>query len=294
MDSYLLRGALDIQMIHEFTKRLSERSTIVDLDEALQLDSVRANTRLWSEKGILIAFAFVDDYHNLRFEIDPQHRSAQLNKEIIAWGVACVRKRNIEAGVQSTLDASFSVEQSWQISLLEQFGFVPADFRTLQFERSLRTPLLAPIFPSGFLLRCTAGEHEVDQLVALHRAAFGTDNMTVAQRLAIMHGAQYERELDLVVVAPNGELAAFCICGLAELAESEISGFTDPLGTHPQYQQRGLGKAIIMAGLHRLKKRGATKATLRTSSTNLPMQGLAAALGFICVAERLWFSKEIS
>jgi len=83
----------------------------------------------------------------------------------------------------------------------------------LQYARSLNEPISEYAFPPGFFLRHVEGEHEVESLVTLHRAAFGTENMTVEQRLAIMHAPQYERELDFVAVAPNGELSAFCICG---------------------------------------------------------------------------------
>ena len=129
-------------------------------------------------------------------------------------------------------------------------------------------------------------------LVDLHRAAFGTDNMTVEERLVIMRVPGYQHELDLVVTASNGELAAFCICGFDE--EDETIGCTDPLGTHPRFQRLGLGSAIITAGMQALKSRGARVVELGTSSQNLPMQELAEKLGFLVVSEKLWFSKQVS
>ena len=146
----------------------------------------------------------------------------------------------------------------------------------------------------GFSLRCVEGEHEVESLVSLHRAAFGTENMTVEQRLAIMHGPQYEREMDLVAVAPNGELAAFCICGFDEQIDAAKTGYIGSLGTFPDYQKCGLGKAMVTAGLHRLRNRGASTVELGTSSKNIPMQRLAESLGFIGVSEKLWFSKKVT
>jgi ribosomal protein S18 acetylase RimI-like enzyme len=293
MKSYLLWGEVDIQLILDFIHQLARKSTIVDLEESLQLASVRATTRLWLSKKKLVGFAFVDDFNNLRFEIDTQYRSAQLDKEIIAWGVSCLKKRNVDTGTDNSLDASFSRDNTWQIALLEKFGFVRADLRTLYYQRLLSKPIMAPVFPPGFSLRCVNGSDELKKLVNLHRAAFGTDKMTVAQRLAIMQAPQYDPQLDLVAEAPNGELAAFCICGLDDTSGSEITGFTDPLGTHPQYQKRGLGKAIVTAGLDRLRKRGAAIVGLSTSSKNLAMQRLAEALDFTCVSEKLWFSKKV-
>lgn len=267
----------------------------------MSLASVRATTRLWLDDGRLAAFAFINDFNSLRFEIDAgrypgdsQGRSTQLENEIVDWGLSCIRKRNAESGQQNTLEACFSQSHGRQIAMLERNGFTRTGLRTLIYARSLRGPVASHAFPPGFSLRPVAGEREVEALVALHRAAFGTQYMTVEHRLAIMRGPSYQRELDLLAVGPGGVLAAFCICDLIGEAEAETVGFADVVGTHPDYQKRGLGKAIVTAGLQQLQSRGATAAKLSTSSDNIPMQRLAQSLGFNCELEKFWFSKEVA
>jgi mycothiol synthase len=294
MKSYLLRKESDIQLMRGLIERLPYESTAVDFEETMLLASVRATTRLWQHNGKLVGFAFVDDYNNLRFEVAPESRSTQLEDEIIAWGVTCVHKRNAKTGANHTLDAAFSRDNAWQIALLERAGFVQASQRTLSYARSLDEPIVPHPLPPGFELRAVAGEVEIESLVALHRAAFGTENMTVAQRLAIMQAPGYEPELDLAAVTSEGELAAFCICSIETDNDAGKVGFTDPIGTHPLYQQRGLGKAIVTVGLHLLKARGASVVKLGTSSANWSMQRLAESLGFTCISEKLWFSKEVA
>ena len=294
MNSHLLRGNSDAQLIRDFVARLPRRSTVADLDEALQIASIRATTRLWQHNQDVIAFAFVDDYNNLRFEVYPAHRSGQIAEEIVAWGVSCIRQRNRETGQDRTLDASCWTDDAWQIAMLEQAGFVRDDFRTLRYARSLSKPIAAYPMPPGFALRCVEGDHEVEQLVGLHRAAFGTTHMTVEQRLAIMHAPGYQRELDLVAVAPDGELAAFCICGYDNARDPFTTGFTDPIGVHPRFQRLGLGKAVVTDGLRLLASRGGNAVELGTGSDNMPMQRLAESLGFVCVLEKLWFSKTVA
>ena len=295
MKSYLFGDESDIQLMRDLIKHLpANELTAVDFEEAILLASVQATTRLWQVNGKTIGFAFVDDYNNLRFEIQAESRSAQVENEIIAWGIACIKARNAKTGKDNTLDAVLRAENIWQIAMLERTGFVRSSLRTLRYARSLHEPIMKPVFPSGFSLRCVAGEDEVESLVTLHRAVFGTENMTIAERLAIMHTPTYDRELDLVAVTSGGELAAFCICSLADEMNSEKVGFTDPIGTHPRYQQRGLGKALVTAGLQRLKKRGVAVVELGTSSNNIPMQQLAQSLGFTCIAEKLWFSKSVA
>ena len=266
-------------------------STVVDLDELLLIPAVRAATRLWRHGGRVVAFALVDPYNNLGFDIDPDHTSPQLEAAIVDWGVACLRKRNAESGEEGTLDASCSADNAARIALLDRHGFIRESLRTLDYARSLVAPIPDHPLPQGLSLRSVRGEQEVEALVALHRAAFGTDHMTVDGRLAIMRAPQYEPEMDLLAVAPNGELAAFCICGFDD--PGRTVGYTDPIGTHARYQRQGLGRAIVTAGLHALRDRGATTAELGTSSENVAMQRLAEALGFRVVSESVWLSRAV-
>ena len=293
INCHLLRDEADVQLMRDLIERLPHETTVVGFEENMLLETVRATTRLWQQDGHAVGFAYVNDYNAIRFEIDAAHRSPDLENDVIAWGIRCMQNRNMATGQNKQLKATFKATHTWQIALLERHGFVCDEFRTLQYGRSLHNPISPHPLPSGFSLRCVTGEHEVEQLVALHRAAFGTKNMKVAHRLAIMQAPHYERELDLVAVAPNGELAAFCICGIEEGEDSEKTGFTDPIGTHPNYQRHGLAQAMVTAGLRLLKGQGLSSVQLSTGSNNMPMQRLAESLGFTCIAEKLWFSKEI-
>ena len=287
-----LQNETDIQDMRELVNQFPCRAGSLDLEESLSVRSVRATTRLWRVDGRLIGFAFVDDFNNLRFEIDLQSSSEQLQNEIIAWGVSCLRDRNTKSGQDNTLDASFSAYDIWQIEMLEKHGFKRERVLTLRYSRSLDKDLPVHALPAGFSVRFVKGEQEVQALVDLHRAAFGTKKMTFEKRLAIMHAPGYEQELDLVVTAPNGELGGFCICELDK--EDQTIGYTDPVGTHPRCQHLGLGSAIITAGMMALKNRGARVVELGTSSGNTAMQRLAEKLGFVVASEKLWFSKQVS
>jgi ribosomal protein S18 acetylase RimI-like enzyme len=136
------------------------------------------------------------------------------------------------------------------------------------------------------------GENEVPALVELHRAAFGTEHMTADERLGWMHAADYDPALDLVAVAPDGSLAAYCFCAIYR-EENRLSGrsdgVTDPVATHPAHQGRGLAHALLSTGMRLLAARGATRAVLGTSSANLPMQAAARAAGYCVESERVWF-----
>lgn len=277
----------DLRVLRDFIARLPAPS-LVDFDEQIQLASVRATMRLWRQDQQVVGLAYVDDYDNLWFETLPGFALlGQLEQQIIAWGVACIKERNAH-----TLDCSCRAADTPRIQALERLGFERQAERTLRYARSLSLPVIVQPLPQGFWLRPTQGEGEVERLVGLHRAAFGTEQMTVEQRLAIMRAPQYLRELDLVVVAPGGELAAFCVCGLADPVRK--TGYTDPIGTHHRYRRLGLAKAVVSAGLAGLRDAGAEVAELGTGSENQALQRLAASLGYICVEEKLWFSKAVA
>lgn len=292
MESFLLHDDQDVRAIRAFRERLASAPTIVDFEEQILLVSIRETTRLWRQKDQIVGFAFVDEYNNLWFETDRELDCLnQLETEIVEWGVTCLQRRAAQTGAETTLDSTCQATDNHRIRTLTQHGFVPQEVRSVQYVRSLREPIPRYPLPDGFSIRCTQGREEVESLVALHRAAFGTAHMTVEYRLAMMSTPQYIRELDFVVVAPDGSLAAFCVCGFED-SEREL-GYTDPIGTHPSYRRLGLGKALVSAGLTALQTVGARQARLGTRSDNLAMQKLAGDVGFVCVSEKVWFSKAI-
>jgi len=278
--------------------RIIDYPSPVDLREILALGNVQDNTRLWFDaEGQIVAFAFVDHYNNLRFEINSQAAQPDTESEIVTWGVECIRRAMQERNESLTLDASCRDDDAERIALLERHGFVMQEMRSLQIVRSLDGPIRRPQVPTGFSIRHVAGEQEVKALVALHRAAFGTENMTVKERLAMMRVPEYDAELDLLAIAPDGRFAAYCMCSISQ-EENERTGrnegYTDPIATHPDFQQQGLAQALLLTGFQKLKQRGIDTAVLGTSSENIAMQRTAKAVGFRVQFTKLWFAKSVS
>jgi ribosomal protein S18 acetylase RimI-like enzyme len=297
-------GAKDLQSMINLlaavrpADRITDYPSVVDLREILALSNVQDNTRLWFHaKGQIVGFAFVDHYNNLRFEINQQAAHPDTESEIVSWGVECIRRAMQERGESLTLDASCRDDDTERIALLERHGFVMQEMRSLHMVRSLDEPIPTPQVPADFGIRHVAGEQEVKALVALHRAAFGTGKMTVEERLAMMRVPEYDAELDLLAIAPDGKFAAYCMCSISQ-EENERTGrnegYTDPVATHPGFQRRGLARALLLTGFHRLKQRGIDTAVLGTSSENVAMQRTAQAVGFRVQSTTLWFSKLVS
>ena len=63
----------------------------------------------------------------------------------------------------------------------------------------------------------------------------------------------YSSDLDLSVVSDTGEQISFCY-GFVD--KENVIAIIETIGTHPDYQHRGFGKAVVSACLNELKTRG--------------------------------------
>jgi ribosomal protein S18 acetylase RimI-like enzyme len=296
-------NSTDLQLMIDLTQALRAVGQKVypiatDLYEELAEAEVQVTARLWeNDGGQLVGFAYVSRYQNLVDVFDAREITPALESELIAWAVSAVQRRNQEKGETQTLDASSPEEDRARQAFLERFGFKQQEETSLLLARSIDASLPAPQLPPGFTIRPMGGAAEVEVYVALHQAAFGTQMMTVEYRRTIMSAPDYLPELDLVAVAPNGDLAAFCVCQIfpddTPRAGGQKEGWTDPVGTHPNYQRLGLARALILTGMGLLKARGIDMVVMGTSSKNIAMQRTAEAVGFHRVSNTLWFCKAV-
>ncbi len=67
----------------------------------------------------------------------------------------------------------------------------------------------------------------------------------------------YRRDLDIVAATSTGEIAAFSTIWFDDATRSAVCVL---VGTVPEHQRRGLGKAVVTEGLRRLRAMGATRA----------------------------------
>jgi GNAT superfamily N-acetyltransferase len=261
----------------------------VDIEENLASDQVRANTRLWFDEGQPIGWALVDEFNNLLWEFDRRYEEL-LGAQIVEWAETCLRK-SPGRGEAATLDASCRENYADRIAFLKRHGFQQTDVTSVSMARDLSQPIPEPKLPPGFMIRPLAGSSEAEAVAAMHRLAFGTDNMTTEYRLAIMSTSEYDLSLDLIVSAPDGSIVANCICSMNE---QEKTGRTDPVATHPAYQGKGLARALLARGLQLLKERGALSAHFGTRGDNLAMQKTGQSVGFTLESKTIWFSKPVN
>jgi len=131
--------------------------------------------------------------------------------------------------------------------------------------------------PEGYVIRSFAGEIEIESRVAAHRSAFHPSRMTVEKHARALASPLYRQDLDLVAVAPDGQIASYTLVWFDEV---NGKGLFEPVGTHADHRRLGLSRCVIHEGLRRLKALGAAYAFVNSTAGDVPSNRLYASCGF--------------
>ena len=71
-------------------------------------------------------------------------------------------------------------------------------------------------------------------------------------------------------------------------------GYIRMMGVDPEYRGRGLGRAILVAGIEYLRKRGMTEIELSVDSKNSSAKRLYQSAGFKRKGTTLWYQRRLS
>jgi mycothiol synthase len=219
---------------------------------------------LWESDGRLIAFLMPDGGRGeAHFCVHPGLRTLELEEQMLGVAEECLETVKKDGARKLIVWAPQS--DDLRQGLLVQHGYQKDDWPEYQWRRDLDTPVPDVPIPSGYTIRplgdglellerCYAsglGFHEGD----IKAAVENRDDPTWYRN--IQTAALYRRDLDLVAVAPDGAVAAFCTVWFDDATRSACF---EPVATVPAHQRKGLGKALLTEGLRRLQRMGATRA----------------------------------
>lgn len=111
-----------------------------------------------------------------------------------------------------------------------------------------------------------------------------------------MGDPDYEPALDLVALDAGGQLAAICYCAIPKVEAAHAAsqeGRTEPIAVSERYRGRGLGRAIVLQGLHVLRERGMERAALTTEVGNHRAHRLYASLGYRRLYTAHWYLRRV-
>jgi len=248
------------------------------------------NVAMWEDaEGRLQIFAALQfPWLTLDYAIRPEIRTWDIEVHVLDWADSRLAQVAAETNDEFPFNVSALDNEDERIALLERRGYTRWENDMVMFNRPLDS-LPVPQIPPGFTIRSFGGESELEQYTALQRAAFDSTTMTVPWRRHTLHAPYYNPDLDLVAVAPDGQLAGFCIWWHApkrKVAQIE------PLGVHPTFQHLGLSQALMAEGFRRIAALGAESALVQTYSFSEPALKAYEAAGFKVIAHELKYYKE--
>lgn len=159
-------------------------------------------------------------------------------------------------------------------------------------ERPAQVALPHYDLPAGFTMRPLSGVDEVEAYVELHRSVFESKNMTVEWRMRTLQHPDYQPDLDLVIIAPDGRLGSFCICWLNNYPGLTPSGQIEPLGCHKDFRRYALGRIVLTEGLRRLHACRAQAVYVETDSYRNTAYALYESVGFRVIRDVLVYRKD--
>jgi mycothiol synthase len=144
--------------------------------------------------------------------------------------------------------------------------------------------------PAGFVVR-PARLADADQLADARNRSFDDDWTGARYRSAVMTRPGYDTEREIVVEAPDGRIAAFTV---AWVDERNRTGHFEPVGTHADFQRRGLARAAMLHAMSHMRAEGVETATVNHNVENTPAAALYASLGFTKTHETHGYHRPVA
>jgi mycothiol synthase len=274
----------DLQNACEAIDRLDMGTSLDELRTELgdpRLDTAR-DLRLWQDDdGQVIGFGQLwvlqgtaDLNGRLMLWVRPQARDQGLETQIIAWATERLRQAAQEHGKPARLRIQVREGQDDRLAFLRAQGFT-IDRYSFTMTRSLDAPIAEPRLPAGFVIREVAGPHEAEQWAEMFNLSFidhpGSSPWAAQQVLHYLSEPNYRQDLNLVAIAPDGTFAGFCwavIYPEQNARSGRSEGEIDVLGTRRGFRKIGLGRALLLEGLRRIKAAGMASAGLGVIANN--------------------------
>lgn len=254
-----------------------------------------ANTQLWFAGDQLVAWAVLQPpFWAIDYVIHPAYETS-LHPTILDWVEKRARAALLTPYGRPAWYINVFSTQTNRIAEFEQRGYqCQSDLGEDSWSKVLMrrvdpapVKIYRPRTP-GFTIRPLAGEAEVPAYVDLHQAVFGTPNMQVDWRQRTLRHPAYRPDLDIVVAAPDGRLAAFCIGWYdAELQAGQI----EPLGCHADFRKFGLGRVALTEVMARLQALGAQTIYVETDNYRDIAFRLYQSVGFEVFQEVLVYKQ---
>lgn len=234
--------------------------------------------RIWEIHEQIIGIAFAQPFHNA-FDvfISPDLHGSEIEQEIFQWAYQTSRNLMNQIGREDkAVSTDVAETDNNRQTLLTEMGFVQGKNWINDTLRDLSEPIPEIILPEGFTIRPST-QDDYAQLAAVHSGSFGSNWSAELYRDEVMSKPGYDPEREMVVVAPDGRFAAFLIYWFDELNKV---GLFEPVGTHSDFQRKGLGRTLMNHTLCIMRENGMNHALVGHTTDNPASTRLYESVGF--------------
>ncbi len=271
-------------------------------------------TRLRLEKGE------VESVFKTNGVVHPAWRRRGMGRRLLKRAYQRAQERLGDVASETVyFDVECESEEAGRTALFESFGMCPARY-SLDMAYAPLEDIPKPCFPPGVTVRAWVRGLSCGIDSILRRETWSVESIPQGQDdevvLAVVNEAfapvvrtyrtncdhwgfipvplqewlywanlpRFRSELNLLAVAGE-EIAGLCLCDVNEEHIARIGrkeGWVDTLGVRRPYRHQGLGRALLLAGLHVLKEAGMESAMLGVDAQSLTgATRLYESVGFV-------------
>ena len=258
------------------------------------LDEEDELVKIWEEVddttrfSKIVAVTVLEGGNRYVINIHPEYKF--IEKDILNWIEEQVKEDGINSAPKGIVTYALGCDNV-RIELLSRSGYKKIEVECYSRIRPLDLSIPNYQLPEGYTIRHVDIKADFSKYRAVQGAVFRhCGNMSEKQAVFYSTASFYVAELDLVVVAPTGEFAAFSTIRL-----DPVSKFVEfePVGTHPDHRKKGLAKALIAEGLLRLKNYNPTLISIPGAANNPGANKLYESMGFTEKEELQVWKKEL-
>ena len=227
----------------------------------------------------------------IRLHVHPHMRSAELEREMLQEAERYLPAL-LESGAGMLYLPVFSDDVMRQ-EILAQQGYLKVEGLAHHWWRDLDHPIPEMTPPAGYLIRSMGAESEHPARSWASWRAFHSDEPQEAYDgdwswyRNVQAAPLYRQDLDIVAVAQEGEIAAFCTIYYDEFTRAAVCVL---VGTAAEHWRRGLGKAVMLEGMRRLQNLGCQR--VFASAYDPPAYALYSSVMDSVKVTELW-RKEV-
>lgn len=244
--------------------------------------SVEAWAMFWRHEGTFDLFV------SPALHGTPLHETVM--DEYVAWAEARARSADIKQ-----ISPFWAMQYDKVLTrLMQERGFVitQVDPPVPLFERVLDELPMIP-WPAGFTIQSVRNLDDGRLRAQVTHGAFRPNDdweTYAAEYQQFIGSTVYDGERDLFVRSPDGRGASACTIWFDPVNHV---GLFEPVGTHPDFQGKGLGKAVMAEGLRRMKATGMQRAVVGFDPNNAAALALYTSLGFRASCYFVMAQKEL-